>query len=65
MGPAADPNSPVARASPPMPRQGATFKGLNANQQGRKGSIRPLTYRGRLNSGQTGPCSEYPYLSYG
>ena len=28
------------------------------NHQGRKGSIRPLTDRGRLNSGQNGPCSE-------
>ena len=29
-------------SKPPSPHQGATFKGLNANQQAWKGSIRPF-----------------------
>ncbi len=29
-------------SKPPRPHQGATFKGLNANQQAWKGSIRPF-----------------------
>ena len=47
VGPAAGLNSPMDRASPSMPRQGATSKGPNVNQQGRKGSIRPLSRSGQ------------------
>ena len=60
VGPAAGPNKSNGLSKPPNAPSGGNIQGAERHQQGRKGNIRPLTDRGRLNSGQNGPCSEYP-----
>ena len=54
MGPAAGPNQPNGPSKPPNAPSGGNIQGAERHQQGRKGSIRPLTDRGRLIQAKTG-----------